>query len=149
MKITLIVCTRNRASQLTATLQKLSKLKTKEPWVIILVNNGSDDSNQEILENFCAIDTVHRKVFHEPKLGVSNAQNTGIKHVTGEIIAVSDDEATQNLTILIGSERDLFFVESPIDYLGGRVLLFDPEDAPVTIQTCINSIVVVIERQKI
>ncbi|MBT3066092.1 glycosyltransferase family 2 protein [Rhodoferax sp. U11-2br] len=134
MKISLIVCTKNRAPQLNTTLKKLSELQTADPWEMILVNNGSTDNSQKLLEDFCVLDPEHRKVFFEPKSGVSHAQNTGLQHATGDIIAFSDDDCYPEPDYL--NTIRACFIESPIDFLGGRVLLFDPQNAAITIQTC-------------
>jgi glycosyltransferase involved in cell wall biosynthesis len=131
--ITLVVCTRNRAQQLPLSLEALARLKAAEPWQLIIVNNGSTDTTQTLLESF-AQRCPRCLVLNEPTQGLSNAQNTALRHSYGEIIAFTDDDCYPDPDYL--EQIRQCFAEHPIEYLGGRVLLFDPLDAPITIQPC-------------
>jgi glycosyltransferase involved in cell wall biosynthesis len=133
MKISLIVCTRNRAVHLEPTINSLLRMQTSEPWQLIIVNNGSTDNTALILEDLSRHDQEHIFVTTEQKLGVANAQNAGLKLATGEIIAFTDDDCYPEPDFL-ERVRDCF-KEDPIDYLGCRVLLYDQQDAAITIQT--------------
>ena len=131
--ITLIVCTRNRATHLQLTLEALSRLQASEPWQLIIVNNGSTDATQDLLDHFAERDPMHVILVQEAVPGVANAQNAGLKHASGDILAFTDDDCYPEPDYLERVRE--CFLETPIDYLGGRVLLYDPQDAPVTIQT--------------
>lgn len=131
--ISLIVCTRNRARQLPSTLAALSRMVTDEPWQLVIVDNGSTDETQDVLDRYAACDPRHIDVVQEPAAGVASARNAGLRHARGDIIAFTDDDCYPEPDYL---ERIRgCFDESPIRYLGGRVLLYDPDDAPITIQT--------------
>ena len=131
--ISLIVCTRNRASTLPAALSALIALQTAGQWEMIIVNNGSTDGTQSLLEAFRSTDPRHIKIVSEPAVGLSKAQNAGLLQATGSIIALSDDDCYP-MPDYLERIRDCF-QDTRISYLGGRVLLFDKNDAPVTIQT--------------
>lgn len=132
-KISLIVCTRNRSTYLPNALAALSRMRTANPWELILVNNGSTDATQTSLESFAVRDPAHVLVVQQPIRGLANAQNAGLAHATGDIIAFTDDDCYPRADYLQRIRE--CFAESPIQYLGGRVLLYDRRDAPVTIQT--------------
>ncbi|MEP7062490.1 MAG: glycosyltransferase family 2 protein [Betaproteobacteria bacterium] len=132
-KISLIVCTRNRATYLPSALDALSRMQTADPWELIVVNNASTDSTQHLLEQFAARNPSHVRLVQQPIRGLANAQNAGLAYATGDIFAFTDDDCYPEPDYL---ERiRACFDESPIQYLGGRVLLYDRRDAPVTIQT--------------
>jgi glycosyltransferase involved in cell wall biosynthesis len=133
MKITLIVCTRNRASHLPVALDALSRLQTSEPWQLVIVNNGSSDETQRLLDAFAARDPEHVSLVHEAVPGLANAQNAGLARASGDIVAFTDDDCYPEPDYLERIRE--CFRESPIQYLGCRVLLYDRTDAPVTIQT--------------
>ena len=131
--ITLIVCTKNRALHLQPTLEALSRLQTAEPWQLVVVNNGSTDKTQDLLDPFAERDPTHVLIVQEALPGVANAQNAGLKHASGDIIAFCDDDCYPEPDYLERIRE--CFAESSIEYLGGRILLYDHLDAPVTIQT--------------
>ena len=133
MKISLIVCTKNRARFLPFALESFSRLQVREPWELIVVNNGSTDDTQAMLEKFACSDAAHIKLVFEAKAGLANAQNAGLKVATGDIIAFTDDDCYPEPDYL--EQIKTCFAQKPISYLGGRVLLFDPQDAAITIQT--------------
>jgi glycosyltransferase involved in cell wall biosynthesis len=43
MRLSVVVCTRNRGSQLRACLASLGRLSCAAPWELVVVNNGSTD----------------------------------------------------------------------------------------------------------
>lgn len=133
MKISLIVCTRNRAPRLPNALDAFSRMRTSGDWQVVIVNNGSTDETQALLERFAARDPAHVVLVQQPIRGLANAQNAGLEHASGEIIAFTDDDCYPEPDYLDRIRE--CFRESPIHYLGGRVLLHDRNDAPVTITT--------------
>jgi glycosyltransferase involved in cell wall biosynthesis len=44
MKLSLVICTRNRASQLAECLEKMLHLKCEDDWELIIIDNGSTDN---------------------------------------------------------------------------------------------------------
>jgi glycosyltransferase involved in cell wall biosynthesis len=138
LKISLIVCTKNRARFLPFALESLSRLKVQGPWELIVVNNGSTDNTQVLLENFAQSDVGHVKLVYEARAGLANAQNAGLLVATGDIIAFTDDDCYPEPDFL--EQIKTCFAEGSISYLGGRVLLFDPQDAAITIQTRENRV---------
>jgi glucosyl-dolichyl phosphate glucuronosyltransferase len=92
MKITIAICTWNRARLLEKTLQEFCKLEIPKDllWEIIVVNNNSSDRTDEILDQYLSrLPLV--KIF-EPEQGLSNARNTAIAHAKGDYILWTDDD---------------------------------------------------------
>lgn len=133
VSISLIVCTRNRAATLATTLAALAEMKTTGEWELIIVNNGSTDGTADLLSAFQKTDPTHIQIVNESATGVSRAQNTGLQHASGSIIALSDDDCYPMPDYLERVKE--CFQDKRIGYVGGRVLLFDKSDAPITIQT--------------
>jgi glycosyltransferase involved in cell wall biosynthesis len=130
--ISLVVPTRNRAAQLARCLEHVRELKDPgEPWELIVVDNGSTDGTAQMLRAFAASVAFPVTCAHEPRPGVSRARNTGIARARGDIIVFTDDDcypAPDFLAQVVQRFREF----PPISYLGGRVLLYDRADAPLS-----------------
>jgi glycosyltransferase involved in cell wall biosynthesis len=108
-------------------------------WEMVFVDNGSTDATAQILAAFCDSFAVPARVIHEMKPGLSVARNKGWKEAHGEIICFTDDDCYPNPDWLVMVKRILDQEEN--SYVGGQVLLYDQNDAPVTIQTLKETIV--------
>src|SRR5262245_24930446 len=83
MKVSVVLCTWNRAVLLDRALTHIEKLQipTDVQWEVIVVNNNSTDSTEEVIAR-------HKKGlplrnFFEPKQGVSHARNLASQEATG------------------------------------------------------------------
>ena len=132
MDISLVVCTRNRAPYLAEALQHFARLKTGLSWEFILVDNESTDRTAEVLAGFAASSRLDVKVINERKIGLSAAHNAGWRQSSGRVVAFTDDDCYPDADYLDQVHR--CFSELGLGYVGGRVLLFDPKDYPITIQ---------------
>lgn len=136
-RLTLIVCTRNRLRQLRATLDCIVRLRCREPWQLVLVDNGSSDGTWPWLQSLRSTPTVQVEVTSEPRQGVSYARNRGLTLAVGEIVAFTDDDCYP-----VGSFLDDLldaFASGELGYCGGRVVLHDPGDQPVSLRTSTTS----------
>jgi glycosyltransferase len=61
-----------------------------ESFEVILVNDGSNDSTSEILEQYNANPRVI--IFHQVNMGVSAARNVGLSHASGEYVFFLDSD---------------------------------------------------------
>jgi glycosyltransferase involved in cell wall biosynthesis len=131
--ISLIVCTRNRASSLRGCLDALAALQfDPRAWELIFVNDASTDHTDEVLTAFAREVPFRAVVARNQRPGLSRARNTGVRTARAPIIAFTDDDcyvAPDFLTRVVEAFRD-----SSYGFIGGRVLLHDPSDAPETIK---------------
>jgi glycosyltransferase involved in cell wall biosynthesis len=131
MKLSLVICTRNRASQLTDTLRSVTRLQYSAPWELVVVDNASNDETQNVIKSFR--EGLPIKTVIEPHAGLGRARNRGWAMSRGDIVAFTDDDCYPAPDFL--SSVLLCFGEDPrLGFIGGRILLHDPEDEPVTIQ---------------
>jgi len=97
------------------------------------VDNGSTDPTPAVLREFRAQTSINLQAILEPRPGVSRARNTGWRSACGEVIAFTDDDCYPQSDFVDQVWRA--FSEAEVGYVGGRVLLYDPADYPITIQT--------------
>jgi glycosyltransferase involved in cell wall biosynthesis len=129
MLVSLIICTRNRALSLRNCLAYVRQLQSPGDWELIVVDNASSDETPDVLKEFAATAPFPVVLLQEPNPGLSRARNTGVARAAGAIIAFTDDDCYVSANFL--KEIVRVFEDQTIGYMGGRVLLYDPSDAPI------------------
>lgn len=133
MDLSLIICTRNRSAQLEGCLTSLSQLQSSSEWELIIVDNNSTDNTQEVINRYRNRLHQNFKLITEPSPGLGKARNAGLKAASGRIIAFTDDDCYPQQD-LIETYINCFNEDATLGFCGGRVLLFDKTDYPITIQ---------------
>jgi len=90
--ISVVICTRNRAFDLERTLRGLQSQRFNSDLraEIIVVDNGSKDSTQRVLnQNWDKIVVI---ALYEPRVGKSRALNCALESVRGELVVFTDDD---------------------------------------------------------
>jgi glycosyltransferase involved in cell wall biosynthesis len=133
--ISVIVCTYNRAQGLRRTLQSFESVSVSSPtgWELIVVNNNSTDQTKSVVDEFAAKGTLPVRYVFEPKQGLSYARNAGVSAASGNILAFTDDDCFVSTDWLDAIGRE-FEMDASLAGIGGRVELYNPHDAPVTIR---------------
>lgn len=127
----LVICTRNRARQLQACLDAAAKIRGGRPWEIVIVDNGSHDNTRDVAAGFLQGGATRGRYVWEPEPGLSRARNAGIAASVGDIIAFTDDDCYPAPDFI---ERTCeVFADERIGFMGGRILLHDPADYPLTV----------------
>lgn len=96
----IIICTRNRAESLKQTLYSvLQQQYDDDKAEVIVVDNGSTDQTQRIVESFVSATPYYPvRYVLESTLGLSHARNCGMKQARGEIVIFLDDDALPRKT---------------------------------------------------
>jgi glycosyltransferase involved in cell wall biosynthesis len=129
----LILCTRNRAEALSRTFAACEGLRTAARWEMIVVDNGSTDATAALIAGQVRAGRLPLVLVQEPRPGLARARNAGLRHASGRIIGFTDDDCYPAADFVDAWLN--VFATLPLDYAGGRVELFDPADAAVTIKT--------------
>ena len=131
--LSMIVCTRNRAARLPAMFQSICDNAKSTDFELVVVDNGSTDSTRSMLENYRTKVPFPMTIAHEPDAGLGIARNCGIAAAKSDLLFFSDDDCYPHANF-VSDIVDRFREKTSLGFLGGRVLLFDPTDFPITIQ---------------
>ena len=90
--ISVVICTYNRSALLEGALRSLvQQTCERDRFEIIVVDNASSESTNEIFEKFLSFPNLF--YIREEKLGLSYARNRGYRIAKGEYVAYMDDDA--------------------------------------------------------
>lgn len=125
--ISIIVCTYNRCSLLADCIQSIVDQNYPGEYQLIIVDNASSDGTSSLLKE---LDKQYPpiKVLYEPRQGLSHARNTGLEHVTGDLVFFTDDDVRVPSNWL--SSYSALFRKYDCDAIGGPVLP-DPDSSPL------------------
>jgi len=92
MKVTVAICTWNRADLLDQTLTRMRELRIPAgvEWELLVVNNNCTDRTDAVIARHASTLPI-RRIF-EPTPGHSNARNRAINEARSDLIAWTDDD---------------------------------------------------------
>ena len=100
MRLTVAICTRNRAASLERTLASLVQCAPPEvPWEVVVVDNGSRDTTSTVLTRFAG--RLPLRAIIEDTPGLSRARNAAVRVARGEYIVWTDDDCVVDQRWLI------------------------------------------------
>jgi len=118
----IILCTRNRASQLETTLRAFQAVTVPDGWRVelLVADNGSVDRTAEVVRAASHPSIEIRRVY-EPRPGKSRAQNTAMAQARGEVLLFTDDDVEPAASWVENMARPL--LEKRCEAVVGRILL--------------------------
>jgi len=92
LRVSIVICTRNRAASLARTLESLARLIIPTDLVceLVVIDNGSTDATQGVIAGFR--DRLRIRSEHERVAGLAQARNRGVEVATGDYIIWTDDD---------------------------------------------------------
>jgi lipopolysaccharide transport system ATP-binding protein len=91
-RITVVVCTWNRAGLLRQTLEGMTALVIPPgvEWELLVVNNNSTDTTEDVIRSFQG--RLPIRGLYEPTPGKSHALNRAVRFATGDYLLFTDDD---------------------------------------------------------
>lgn len=128
--VSVILCTYNRARQLSDALARLAAQDTASLSAeIIVVDNNSTDDTPQVVHRAAGASPIPVHYHFEPTQGVSYARNAGAAAARGSILAFTDDDVLVTRE-WVGIIRDAFDAAPGVDCVGGKVLPLWPAGPP-------------------
>jgi glycosyltransferase involved in cell wall biosynthesis len=92
MRLSVVICTRNRARLLDQALESLARMFVPEgtEWELLLVDNGSTDRTPAVVASWTGRLPIRSLI--EPVVGKSHALNRAVEAATGEYLLFTDDD---------------------------------------------------------
>ncbi len=87
--ISIIIPTYNRSESLPLAVKSVQD-QTRDNWELIIIDDGSGDSTQEVLKGYLNDDRI--KYYFQENQGVSVARNSGAKLATGDYLIFLDSD---------------------------------------------------------
>jgi glycosyltransferase involved in cell wall biosynthesis len=122
MRLSVIICTWNRAASLQQTLCSLeqSELPNCIGWEVIIVDNNSTDETVAVCQQFLRQNPRRYRYIIEERQGKSFALNTGVENATGRIVTFTDDDVIVDPGWLAETLR--VFETYPCVGVGGKIV---------------------------
>lgn len=130
--LSLIVCTRDRSTYLDAFFLGLARLRPAVPWELVIVDNGSSDDTAARLRALSPAVNAPVTIVSEPRAGLGRARNAGVRRARGALLAFTDDDCypAEDYPDRVVEA----FADAALGFIGGCILLHDPEDHAITIR---------------
>lgn len=129
--LSVIVCSRNRATQLERCLSRFGDADiSSEMFELIVVDNNSSDSTPAVVRAFGSTAPFPVRYLLEERQGLSYARNCGIAAASYSIMAFTDDDCLID-RLWVSTILHEFSTVPSLGALGGRVLPEASESQPV------------------
>jgi glycosyltransferase involved in cell wall biosynthesis len=127
VKVSLVICSRNRAAQLAEMLARLSTTDAAIHGVeVILVDSASDDGTIDVMRSFERSATFPIVLAQVERPGLGRARNEGIRRSSGDVICFTDDDCYLSSDYFAKLSKHVN--PSRWHYGMGTILLFDSSD---------------------
>ena len=132
--ISVVVSTCNQSKDLPRLFEALDRQSASGhiPWELIIVDNRSSDDTSQVIRDLAGRAGFPVACIFEGRQGKSYGLNAGIEAARGAIIALTDDDGVPAPDWLERLQAH-FETHADVVCVGGRVELYDPADAPITI----------------
>jgi GT2 family glycosyltransferase len=91
-QFTVLICTYNRHDLLDQALNALVNLTTEKPDEIVIVNGG-DERADPVITKYSGRFGIDLKLIKTINKNLASSRNIGLLHCTGDIVAMTDDDA--------------------------------------------------------
>jgi glycosyltransferase involved in cell wall biosynthesis len=129
--LNVVICTYNRIDRLTRVISSLlaARIPAGVQVEILVVDNNSSDATRERVEALSLQKNPSVRYLFEERQGKSHALNKAIKHLSGEMIAFTDDDVVVDPGYLVGIvEAGNKFPD--YECFGGKVVALYPDIMP-------------------
>ena len=121
-KLTVAICSYNRAERLPLLIEKLREQKCPIPFDILVIDNNSNDNTQEVLAALAAKQGAVLRWVKESQQGIPFARNRAIEEcLSSDYMLFIDDDELPSLNMLASAAFSL--EKDDAECVGGRVVI--------------------------
>ena len=121
MKVTVAICTHNRAKDTGEAIESvLAQSYEQEQIEIVVIDNRSTDNTAEVVTGLARLHGPRVRYVLESKLGLSVARNRAIREARGEYILFLDDDAIASRD-WVRKIVEVFESNAAIGCVGGKI----------------------------
>ena len=125
-KVDIAICTWNRAALLEKTIDSLKRLIVpyQAKLRVILVDNGSTDATQDVLQSFANDEDFNKRhhvlILNESQQGHTHARNKAVDHIDSDLLIWTDDDVLLDAFLV---QRYIEFADSnpKVAFFGGKI----------------------------
>jgi glycosyltransferase involved in cell wall biosynthesis len=129
-RLSIVLSTYNRCEMLGPALDRLlAQSPDSLPYELIVVDNNSSDDTPAVVESRIERSDGRVRYIFEPRQGLSDARNAGLRAVCGDLVAFTDDDVRVSEGWVSAIIR-AFDGHEEVDCLGGRTLPMWPSPPP-------------------
>ncbi|WP_171021962.1 glycosyltransferase family 2 protein [Cohaesibacter sp. CAU 1516] len=92
LEVSVVIPCKNEKDNLAFLIDEVGSALAGRPFELIIVDDGSDDGTDQLLQAYSIERPWLRHIRHEKSCGQSNAVRTGLLHAQGEFIATLDGD---------------------------------------------------------
>ena len=96
LEVTVVVPAKDEAENLPILLNEIETALSGRAFEVIVIDDGSSDGSDIVLQDFAAAHDWLRPVRHELSCGQSCSVRTGVLHARGDVIATIDGDGENN-----------------------------------------------------
>ncbi|MEP5625322.1 MAG: glycosyltransferase family 2 protein, partial [Hyphomicrobiales bacterium] len=94
--VTVVVPAKDEAPNLPILLDEIEAALVGRSFEVIVVDDGSSDGSDIVLQDFAATHDWLRPIRHEKSCGQSCSVRTGLQHALGDVVATIDGDGENN-----------------------------------------------------
>ncbi|MEM7474843.1 MAG: glycosyltransferase [Planctomycetota bacterium] len=133
-KISVVICTWNRAAMLERALKSLSEMDAEATdWELIIVDNNCTDETSHLLSTFA--ERLPLQVVNEPRPGLAVARNRGLQAASGDWVILTDDDVRVSRN-WISAYANAFEKWPEAAYFGGPITPEFESTPPPWVEQC-------------
>jgi glycosyltransferase involved in cell wall biosynthesis len=126
--LTVLMAAHNSAKTLPRVLDAYRLLQPPSGgWKAVIADNGSTDATAEIVRQYA--DQLPVELVLEPRVGQNRARNTGLLHVEGDLVVMTDDDTVPQADWLL-QMRGAADLHPEFDVFGGKIVPLWPSPPP-------------------
>ena len=92
MNVSVVIATKDRATYVDRALSSFATQSGAPPFEVVVVDNGSSDDTQAVVERHAAAGSVTLQYLYEPQPNRGKARNRGVAAAHGALIVFCDDD---------------------------------------------------------